>query len=115
MRHSAGPITVALLGMPDVSSAAMLYGFYDALASVRRDWTMLHGGVPADSPFRPLVVSPDGEPFEAANGVRITPEASFAHCPRPEVIVVSDVMVPPGTDVGDRFDSSVEWLLGCYA
>jgi transcriptional regulator GlxA family with amidase domain len=114
MRHSAEPITVALLGLPD-ASAATLYGFYDLLASVRRDWTMLHGGALADSPFRPWVVSPDGKPFEAANGVRVTPDAGFAQCPRPDVIVVGDVMVPPGTDVGDRFDPAVQWLLAGYA
>ncbi len=114
MRHHAGPITVALLGVPD-ASAATLYGFYDALASVRRDWTMLHGGAPTLSPFRPVIVSPDGAPFEAGNGVRITPAASFAGCPRPEVVVISDVMVPPGSEVGDRFDAAVQWLLACYA
>jgi transcriptional regulator GlxA family with amidase domain len=114
MRSPAKPVKVALLAVPD-ASAATLYGFYDALASVRRDWAMLHGGVPADSPIRPLVVSPDGQPFDAANGVRITPEASFSQCPRPDVVVVGDVMVPPGTDVGDRFDAAVQWLLACHA
>jgi len=62
---STRPITVALLGTPEVS-AATLYGFYDMLASTRRDWQMLHGGMPAESPFRPLVVSVDGRPSRPA-------------------------------------------------
>ena len=74
-RHDQ-PITVALLGTPAVS-AATLYGFYDALNSTRRDWQMLHGGPDTPSPFRPLVVSADGRPFDGGNGVRITPDASF--------------------------------------
>lgn len=114
MRHLAGPITVALLALPE-ASAATLYGFYDALAGVRRDWTLLHGGAPADSPFLPRVVSPDGQPFDAGNGVRITPQASFAGCGRPDVVVVSDLMVPPGSELGDRFDGAVKWLRECHA
>ena len=56
MPRTIEPITVALLALP-ATTAATLYGFFDALASVRRDWRMLHGQPPADSPFRPLVVS----------------------------------------------------------
>ncbi len=117
MRHTgstAVPVTVALLGLPE-TTAATLYGFYDALASVRRDWTMLHGGGAADSPFKPLVVNSDGKPFSAANGVRITPDCSFAECSNPDVVVVTDVAVQPGTDVGKRYDESVSWLKSCHA
>jgi len=111
---SAAPITVALLALPE-SSAATLYGFFDALASVRRDWTMLHGAEPEDSPFRPLVVSPDGLPLVTGNGVRISPDASFAQCPRPDIVVVSDIAVPPDAELGEAFDGSVQWLKECHA
>lgn len=107
------PVTVALLALPE-TTAATIYGIYDVLASARRDWTLLHGGPMADSPFRPLVVSPDGQPFAAANGVRITPQAGFADCPRPQVAVVSDVQVAPGEDTGGRFDTAVAWLRACH-
>jgi transcriptional regulator GlxA family with amidase domain len=114
MRHAARPITVALMGVPD-ASAATLYGFHDALASVRRDWMLLHGSPPEASPFRPLVVSADGRPFTGANGVRITPDASFEQCTRPRIAVVSDVMLAPGADLDTRFEPAVDWLRGCYA
>lgn len=78
-------ITVAMLAAPAVS-ASTLYGFYDALAGTRRDWQALHGGVPADSPFRPVVVSRNGRPLQAGNGVWLAPEASFADLPRPDVV-----------------------------
>lgn len=103
------PITVALLGTPD-ASAATLFGFYDALLSTRRDWQMLHGGPPTDSPFRPLVVSRDGQPFAAGNGVRITPDASFADCPHPDVVCVTDLMIPPGTALGELYAPEVAWM-----
>ena len=107
------PITVALLGTPAVS-AATLYGFYDALACTRRDWQMLHGGPDTPSPFRPLVVSADGRPFEAGNGVRITPDAGFADCPTPDVVVVTDLMIPPGTSTVGLYDAEVAWLRGAW-
>jgi transcriptional regulator GlxA family with amidase domain len=113
MSRASEPITVALLALP-ATTAATLYGFHDALASVRRDWGMLHGQPPVESPFRPLVVSPDGAPLSAANGVRLTPQASFADCPRPDVVVVGDLMVAPGDD-SPGFDAAVPWLLACHA
>ena len=113
MPRTNEPITVALLALPE-TTAATLFGFYDALASVRRDWTMLHGGPPVDSPFRPVVVSEDGEPFAAANGVHITPQASYTQCPRPDVVVVPDVAVAPG-EAAPSFGPAVRWLLACHA
>lgn len=104
-------IEVALLAAPEVT-AATLYGFFDVLSSVRRDWQMLHGGNPAPSPFRPLVVSRDGLPFIGANGVRITPDASFADCPRPDVVCVTDIAVPPGEPIDERYAREVAWIRG---
>ena len=108
------PVTVALLALPE-TTAATLYGFYDALAGVRRDWGMLHGEGELPSPFRPLVVSEDGLPFEGANSVRITPQASFEECPAPDVVVVADVQVPPQGAGNTGFESAVQWLLACHA
>lgn len=113
MPRASEPVTVALLALPD-TTASTLYGFYDALASVRRDWTMLHGGPSVDSPFRPVVVSEDGEPFTTGNGVHITPQSDYAGCPRPQVVVVADVQVAPGAD-SPAFGPAVEWLLACHA
>jgi transcriptional regulator GlxA family with amidase domain len=109
----AAPITVALLGTPAVS-AATLYGFVDALSSTRRDWQMLHGGPDTPSPFRPLVVSHDGAPFEAGNGVRVTPDASFADCPRPDVVCVTDLMIPPEMPLDALYDREVAWLRAAW-
>ncbi len=113
MSRASEPLTVALLALPE-TTAATLYGFYDTLSSVRRDWTLLHGGPSADSPFRPLVVNEDGQAFDAANGVRITPQCSYAGCPRPHVVVVPDVQVAPGDD-SPSFAPAVQWLLQCHS
>ncbi len=110
----AMPIDVALLAVPGASSASMLYGFYDALAATRRDWALLHGGE-ATSPFRPVVVSRDGGPLVGGNGVPITPDASFADCPRPAIVCITDVMVAPDEPLDGRFDEEVAWLRAMHA
>lgn len=114
MHPQARPITIALLGAPAVS-ASTLYGFYDALAGVRRDWQLLHGGAPAASPFKPLIVSRDGQAFEAANGVRITPDAAFSDCPEPDVVCITDLAIAPDTPLGDDYEPEVKWIRERYA
>jgi transcriptional regulator GlxA family with amidase domain len=114
MATASAPITVALLGMPEVT-AATLYGFFDALSCAGRDWQMLHGQQPTAPLFRPLVVSDDGLPLVGANGVRVIPDASFADCPRPDVVCVTDLAVLPGQPLDERYDASVAWLRECHA
>lgn len=113
------PIVVALLAAPAVS-AATLYGFHDLLCGARRDWSMLHDAGPRGSqgdgsPFRPLIVSRDGQPLTVANDVTVVPHASFASCPTPAVVCVTDLLVPPDEELGDRYDAEVDWLRHCHA
>lgn len=114
MSSEPRPIIIALLGAPAVT-AATLYGFYDALAGVRRDWQMVHGGAPACSPFRPLVVSRDGQVFEGANGVRITPDAGFSDCLEPDIVCITSFAIAPDTPPGDEYDAEVQWVRERYA
>jgi len=105
----APPTVVALLAMPDVT-AATLYGFYDALSSAGRDWHLLHGRQPGAPLFRPIVVSHDGRPLPGANGVRIHPETSFADCPPPDVVCITDIAVMPGQPLDASYAPHVAWL-----
>jgi transcriptional regulator GlxA family with amidase domain len=56
------------------------------------------------------VVSRDGRPFQAANGILVTPDASLQECPHPDIAVVSDLMIPPGEDAGEAHEDEVRWL-----
>jgi transcriptional regulator GlxA family with amidase domain len=101
--------TVALIGTP-AASAGTVYGFYDVLASTRRDWSLLHGGSGVESPFRPMVLTRDGLPFRAGNNVLITPDGSFADCPHPDIVTVTDLHEFPGTDVRERYGPELAYL-----
>lgn len=107
-------IVVALLALPE-TSAATLFGFFDVLASTCRDWALLHGGDAVPSPFRPLIVSRDGQAFTAGNGVRISPDASLATAPPPDVVCVTDLLVPPGQPLDDRYAPEVDWMKAQHA
>ncbi len=111
-RPKAAPVHVALLAVPDVS-ASTLYGFHDALAGTCRDWQFVHGRS-GESPFRPQVVSRDGLPFTAANGVRITPDAGFESIARPDIVCITDLAVAPGVPIGDRYDREAAWIRRCH-
>jgi len=113
IERSGRPVTVALLATPDVG-AATLYGFYDTLLSTRRDWQTLHGRAPEPSPFRPLIVSRDGRPLAIANGVQLVPDVSFADCPPPDVVCVTDLAVAPGTPLGTDYAAEVAWLRAAW-
>ena len=101
--------TVALIATPTVA-AGMVYGFYDLMASTRRDWQLLHGGPYVDSPLRPVVVSRDGLPLAGGNGIRIAPDASFETCPTPDIVCVTDILEGPGTDVKARYQPEIDYM-----
>ncbi len=107
-------LTVALLAVPDVT-ASTLYGIYDLLLSARRDWRMLMRGEACASPLRPVIVSRDGRAFRNSNDVRIEPHAGFADCPRPSVVCMTDLLIPPSEPLGDRYDIEAAWVRDQHA
>ena len=111
----AAPVTVALLAVPGCSSAATLYGLYDALAGTRRDWQRLHGCGGAESPLRPLIVTRDGGATVLANGLPVLPGAACADVPRPDAVCITDLQLPPDEPLDGRFDAEVDWLRAVHA
>lgn len=107
-------LCIALLGVPE-STASTLYGMYDVLESAGRDWSMLIESEPAEPAIRTLIVSADGKPFRVPNGLSITPSCGLGDCPRPDVIVISDLMLLPDEDIAGRYDVEIEWIKEAYS
>ncbi len=107
-------IPVAVLAMHE-TTASTLYGMYDLFHSAGRDWALVTEGRLGPSPIAPHVVSVDGQPLMAANGVRIVPDCAIDDCPLPAVICIPEVFVPPGEAIAGRFDAQADWLRRCYA
>ncbi len=107
---STPSLTVALLALPD-STASTLFGLYDLLLGARRDWQMMMHGEAVASPVTPLFVSRDGRPVTAANNVRIEVHAGMNDAAlRPDIVVVTDLAVPPAPPLDDRYAFEAAWL-----
>lgn len=111
--NSPSPVTVAILAFPE-TSASMVFGIYDLLASAGRDWPMLIDGEPGPSRIHPVIVSRHAGSFEAANGVPIVPHRTLADSTPPQIVFVSEVNLPPGAELATRFAVESAWLKHCF-
>ena len=114
MPDENGKLNVALLAMPDVT-ASTLYGMHDLFASAKRDWSFLAHGKLGPQPFRPFVVTRDGAPVRAVNGVLITPGFSLSNAPKPDIVCISDFFIAPGEELTGKFNNEIAWLNRAYA
>lgn len=114
MSDSAMPISVAIVAFPE-TSASVVYGIYDLLASAGRDWGMIVDGRPGRSMMRPVVVSAQPGTFIAANGVAMTPQHTLGDIAQPHIACIPEINLPPGEPLNSRFTREIEWLSHCYA
>lgn len=113
-REAGEPVAVAILALPE-ATASVIYGIYDLLKGAGRDWGVVTTGEPGPELLRPQVVSSRAGSFVAANGVRITPEATLDECVAPQIVCVPEVAIAPGTRIAGRFEAEVDWLRRCHA
>ncbi|MGJ5620701.1 GlxA family transcriptional regulator [Sulfitobacter sp. MF3-043] len=102
-----------VLTMPCVGTSTA-YCILDALASVGRDWEMLHGTAPKPPVFDAALLSVDGARYQDINGRSITPDGSLADVVDPDLVIVPDFHFAPGTGVPDEFAQFVPWLKKAY-
>jgi transcriptional regulator GlxA family with amidase domain len=114
MPDENGKLNVALLAMPDVT-ASTLYGMHDLFASAKRDWNFIAHGELGSQPFRPFVVTRDGAPVRAVNGVVITPDHGLSAAPRPDIVCIPDIFVAPEDEPKGKFDEEIDWLNRWFA
>ncbi len=102
-------LSVAILASPE-TTAGTVFGLYDLFSSAGRDWPLLTEGKPGTAAATPRIVAAQHAPFEAANGAWIRPHGTFDDNPRPNVVYVPEILVPPDTSITGRFDAAIEWL-----
>ena len=107
------PVTVAVLAFPE-ATASVVYGMYDLFMSAGRDWGIVVEGQPGPSLMQPVVVSARAEAFRASNDVLIAPQQTLDSCPRPDIVCISEIAVPPGEPLDGRFVPEIAWLQRCY-
>jgi transcriptional regulator GlxA family with amidase domain len=103
------PIHVSILALPE-STPVAIYGLYEVFSSVGVVWPELTGEGEAAPRFDVKIVSLDGKPFTCPIGITIAPNASIADIAETDVVIATDLALPPGFEPGDRWPEMSEWL-----
>ncbi|MEM7643978.1 MAG: helix-turn-helix domain-containing protein [Pseudomonadota bacterium] len=97
------------------AGTSVLFSILDVLASVGRDWEMLHG-LPAQIPmFNVSLRTVDGAPYWDVNGRKITPDAALAEAPAPDLVIVSDLHFDPNAGLPEDLVAVADWLSDVHA
>ena len=97
------------------AGTSVLFSILDVLASVGRDWEMLHG-LPASAPlFQVSLRTMDGAPYWDINGRKITPDAMLTETPLPDLIIVPDMHFDPNGSLPDDFLPIADWIRDAHS
>jgi transcriptional regulator GlxA family with amidase domain len=107
------PMRTAIVATPE-ASAVGLYSIMDILASVGRDWQMLHGQAPGAAPFVPRLLSVDGAPYVGLNYVEIRPHGSLADMAAPDIVIIPDLHLDPSQPFPNSYAQIAEWVRSAY-
>ncbi|SLN53884.1 GlxA family transcriptional regulator [Ruegeria meonggei] len=100
----------AVVTLPCVGTSTV-YCILDALASVGRDWEMLHGTPPKARVFDAKMLSADGKAYTDINGRRITPDGALEDFGQPDLVIVPDLHLAPDCPLPDEFSALTNWLV----
>lgn len=107
-------VSAMLLTIPD-ATASSLFGMYEILASVGRDWPLVLNGDPGDQAIKPAIVASSRRAVRISRGRTLAhPDFTLAESPVPDLICIPDLFLLPGQRLGDRYPEECEWLLRCF-
>jgi len=92
------------------TSSSVVYGMYDLLKSVGRDWSFVVDGTVGTSLLDVKLIGATTDSFSLLNGVPTKAEITYSSTDTPDVIIVPEVMIPPGAEVGPEFAPVVQYL-----
>lgn len=97
------------------AGTSVLFSILDVLASVGRDWEMLHG-LPSQAPvFSVSLRTIDGAPYWDVNGRKITPDAMLSETPNPDLVIVSDLHFDPNAGLPEDLRPVADWIEAAHA
>jgi len=97
------------------AGTSVVFCILDIMASVGRDWAVLHGGEVGSPVFDASLRSIDGAPYWDINGRKITPDAALHEDPQPDLIIVPDIHFDPHGELPDGLDPLVDWIAEAHA
>ena len=98
-----------------ISSTSVLFSILDILASVGRDWEILHG-LPTQVPvFHVSLRTIDGAPYWDVNGRKVTPDALLNEAPHPDLVIVPDILLDPNGRFPEDQRQTADWIAAAHA
>jgi len=112
-REVVEPITVSLVALPECTPTA-LHGLYEVLFSAGRAWSALTGETAPARTLSVRIVAATDTPFASSIGIPIAPQATFAESSDSDVVIVTDLALPPGEDPRGRWPEVARWIRERY-
>ncbi|MCG6885212.1 MAG: helix-turn-helix domain-containing protein [Silicimonas sp.] len=93
-----------------------MFSLLDVLASVGRDWELLHGLEPGGCvTFAPSLRTATGAPYWDINGRKVTPDATLGEAPAPDLVILPDFHIDPVAELPDDLQAAAEWVASAHA
>lgn len=110
MPSSSHTLLTAIVATPEASPSSF-YAMQDVLASVGRDWDMVHGRQSNAPPrFLPRLVTHDGKAFREVNGTQVQPHGAFGDFATPDIVLLPDYHLPPDEPLPPCYADVADWL-----
>lgn len=98
-----------------LSGTSTLFSILDILASVGRDWEVLHGLPSLEPGFTVSLRTQDAAPYWDINGRKVTPDAALDETPIPDLIIVPDLHLDPSGRLPEELSPVVDWVRDAHA
>jgi transcriptional regulator GlxA family with amidase domain len=110
------PVSVSLLALGE-TTASTLYGLHEVFSAVGVAWAELTGetGEPdATRRMAPRIVAAGTQGFTTDIGIPIAPQASIDEVGRSDIVIVTDLALPPDSDPRGKWPREAAWLRGQF-
>ncbi len=115
MTETGQAVAVSLLALPE-SFPGALYSLHELLWSVGRSWREATGEPEAAARcFLPTLVSRSGAAMPSPAGPAIAVEAAYDDAPPPDIVIVTDLALPPEGALRGRWAREAAWLRRSHA
>jgi len=105
---------IALLAARE-TSASILYGLYDVLATVGPMWLDMTTAEPGDALLEVSIVAASAEPFRCFGNVPVEPHAAVGDVVDVDAVIVCDMFTPIDTPLSGRYAIEIAWLRRLHA
>lgn len=113
-QDAAAPLRVAVVALPE-STAYVLFGIKEALESVGPVWGMLTGEPGEGARFEVALVAATTTPFSCAGGALVPADTTFSGNRGFDIVIVTDLTIPPDTDVRGHWADAAGWIAERHA